>query len=197
MNEGSILASGSVRRLTLFSAVTTSSPGTGTVAANFSGTQTGCIVIVVQYTGQDTTDAVLQPTSTEGGGSNANSLAITLGSSLASASNQILAFIGHSTNEAQTAGGGGTQLASSDVGYTTPTARLAAYSEVNDNSVSASWATSSAKLAIACEVKAATVAGSVVKRWDGSAFQTTTVKRWDGSAWQTATVKRWDGSAWV
>ena len=37
------------------------------------------------------------------------------------------------------------------------------------------------------------------KRWDGSAWNsTTTAKRWDGSAWvDLSTAKRWDGSAWV
>lgn len=158
--EVTILSATSQRRLTLFSATASGSPGSGTITADYGGdAQTGAIIIAVEYTGQDTSDFVLQPASNEAGGAGATSLAITLAGALGAATNQICAFIGHNTNEAQTAGGGGTQLASSDVGYTTPDARLSVVSEVNDNSVSASWTTSSAKLAVACEVVEATGGG--------------------------------------
>ena len=144
------------RRLTLYSAVATGSPGSGTITVSFGGdAQTGAVVTAVQYTGQDATDAVLQPEASQGAGGGATSLSVTLDAALGASTNQICAFIGHNTNEDQTAGNGGTELASSDVGYATPDARLACYSQVNDNSVSASWTTSSAAIAVACEVKEA------------------------------------------
>lgn len=151
--EATILASASTRRLTIFSAQTGGSPGSGTITADYGGdAQTGTIIIAVEFTGHDTTTPTSQPTTNEGGAGGATSLSITLGSALSSANDKILAFIGHNTQEDQTAGGGGTELASSDVGYATPAAEMAVYYETNDNSVSASWATSSAKLAAALEI---------------------------------------------
>lgn len=152
--EATAQNSSGIIRLTTFSAVATGTPGSGAVIADFAGdSQTGCIVIVVEYTGQDATDPVLQPQAAGHlGGAGATSRTETLAGALAAAGNQILAFIGHNANEGQTAGGGGTELASSDVGYNTPTNRLAAYSEVGDNSLSASWSTASVWMAAAMEI---------------------------------------------
>lgn len=147
----------SVERVTLFSAVATGTPGSGAITADFGGdAQTGCIIAAVEYTGQDATDAVLQPLALGHSGAGVTSRTATLAGALGSASNQVLAFISHNVNEDQTAGGGGTELASSDVGYDTPGCRQGVYYEVGDNSVSASWASSSRGSWVACEVVAAT-----------------------------------------
>lgn len=158
-----IVAAAGTRRLTRWVAQATGSPGSGTVTVDFSGdAQTGCIIEVYEYTGFDTTTPTKQGTSNEGGGSGATSLSISLAGALTNAGSQVCAAIGHNTNEAETAGSGGTLLASSDVGYTTPDARLAVVYEVNDTTVSASWTTSSAKLAVACEIVEATGGGGDV-----------------------------------
>lgn len=143
-----------VERVTLFSAVCTGSPGSGAITADYGGdSQTGCIIIAVQYTGQHATTPILQTQATGfPGGAGVTSATVTLGGALAAATSQILTFISHNVNEDQTAGGGGTELASSDVGYNTPTQRMAAYSAVNDTSVSASWATSSRASTLGCEI---------------------------------------------
>lgn len=148
-----IQASAATRRLSRWVGVTTGSPGSGAVTVDYSGdAQTGCIIDVYEYTGQDGSTPTKQGTSNEGGGGGATSLSISLASALTNAGSQCCAAIGHNTNEDQTAGSGSTELSGSDVGYATPDARMGVYTEVNDQTVSASWATSSAKLAVACEI---------------------------------------------
>lgn len=44
---------------------------------------------------------------------------------------------------------------------------------------------------------AGTPAGTTLKAWNGSAWQSGALKRWNGSAWEAATLKRWNGSAWI
>lgn len=150
-----------VERVSLFSAVATGTPGSGAITASFGGdAQTGCIIIAVEYTGQDGTDPVLQPQANGHSGAGVTSTTVTLAGALGAATNQMLAFIGHNTNEDQTAGGGGTEVASSDVGYNTPTERFAAYFEVGGNSLSASWSTSSRANSVACEIVEAAAGGT-------------------------------------
>lgn len=159
--EASAQNSTAVDRVTLFSAVADASPGSGAITADFGGdAQTGCIITAVEYTGQDATDPVLQPEANGHAGAGVTGTTVTLASALGAAGNQILAFIGHNVNEAQTEGGGGTELASSDVGYNTPNTRMAVYSEVGDNSLSASWTTSSRANSLACEIVEATAAAA-------------------------------------
>lgn len=156
-NEGSIQASAATRRWTLFTATTTGSPGSGAGTADFGGdAQTGCTIYLIELTGQDTTDAFINFGSNEGGGAGATSLTLTLPSALSSANNMMIAGIMHNTVEDQTATGGGTELGSSDISYSTPSSRSGIYYALNDNSIGASWATSSAKLAIGIEVVEAT-----------------------------------------
>lgn len=159
--EATAQNSTAVERITLFTATATGTPGSGAVSAAFGGdAQTGCIITVVQITGQDTSDFCLQPLASGHAGAGVTSSTATLAGALASANNMILAAIGHNANEDQTAGGGGTELASSDVGYATPTARMAIYSEVGDNSVSASWTTASRANWVAFEVVEAVAGGA-------------------------------------
>ena len=161
-DHGSAQNSTFVTRITLFSAVCTSSPGSGVITADFAAdAQTGCIIIAVQYTGQDTTAPLIQPTIVGHSGAGVTSRTMTLTNPLGSAGNQMLSFIGHNTNEDQTAGGGATELASSDVGYATPANRMGVYHETNQNSHSASWATASVSNGASCEIVEA-AAGAVV-----------------------------------
>lgn len=44
---------------------------------------------------------------------------------------------------------------------------------------------------------AGTPAGTTLKAWNGSVWQSGALKRWNGSAWEAATLKRWNGSAWI
>lgn len=171
--EATIATGTGLTRYTLYSAVATGTPGTGAVTAGFGAdAQTGCTIWVVEYTGQHATTPVLQAAGNEGGGAGATSLTLTLAGALQAATSQMLAFIRHNTVEDQTATGGGTELASSEVSHLTPNANGAVYFAVNDTSIGASWATTSAKLGICCEIVEAVGGGANVT---GTAALATTV----------------------
>src|SRR3990172_3232589 len=71
-------------RLTTWSGKTIASPGSDSIAVSVAGTPTGCCIIVVEATGQDATDFVLQP-ETIGPGVTGTSISATLNGALAGA----------------------------------------------------------------------------------------------------------------
>lgn len=38
---------------------------------------------------------------------------------------------------------------------------------------------------------------SILRRFDGDAWQPATLRRWNGAAWEPANLRRWNGSEWV
>jgi hypothetical protein len=143
------------RRLTVFSGFTVASPGSAALTATFGATQTGCVIIVDDVTGQDLTDFVLQPI--DENEATGNTASITLGSGLASAESAIWSACGINVNEAQAPTGGETELG--DVGTTAPVTHLQTQFRINATTSSVSWASSTAQVVIgALEVKAATAA---------------------------------------
>jgi hypothetical protein len=157
-DEGSIQQAALTRRLTLFSAYASGSPGSGAITADFGGdAQTGCIIIAVEYTGQHATDFTAQPASiADAAGEVGESLS--LAAPVASGSQMIAAFY-HAVNEAHAAVVG-TMLASSDVGYATPAARVSVHHITNANTVECSWTTTSSTLGIGIEVIEAASGGT-------------------------------------
>ena len=153
-------ASQSNFRITAFSGFTVASPGSAALTASFGGaTQTGCIIQVVDVTGQNTSDFVLQPESA--GGVLSFGTSFTLNGALAAATSACLGFFAHNTNEAQTPVGAEIELA--DSGHAAPTRRLSVQYEINATTSGVSWATNSAPLSAGMEIKAgaAPVVGDV------------------------------------
>lgn len=37
----------------------------------------------------------------------------------------------------------------------------------------------------------------LLKRWNGSSWQTVVLRRWNGSSWVVNPIKRWNGSSWI
>lgn len=142
-------------RLTTWSGKTIASPGSDSVDVSVTGSPTGCCIIVVQATGQDTTDFVLQPETSDPGGTGTSASA-TLNGALAGTDSACLAFIAHNTNEDQVPTGGETEL--DDGGHSAPTRRLSAQFEINDTVTGANWTTASTRLIAAMELKAAAAA---------------------------------------
>jgi hypothetical protein len=150
--EIDLVSAGAVRRMTVYSGFTVASPGSDFVRATFGATQTGCVTIVDDVTGQDLTDFVLQPVvENEAAGTSA---AITLANALAGADSAIWSACGINGNEAQAPAGGETELA--DVGTTAPITHLQTQFQINDLTSSVSWTNSFGQVTIgALEVKAA------------------------------------------
>lgn len=139
--------------MTVWSGKTVASPGSDSITVTISGSPTGCMVIVVQASGQDATDFVLQPeilaTSSSG-----TSETVTLNGALAAATSIHLAFLAHNSNEVQNPTGGETEL--DDGGHASPTRRLSAQYEVNDTASSFSWASTGSSIVVGLELKQAT-----------------------------------------
>lgn len=156
--EIDLVSAGTVRRLTVYSGFTVASPGSAALTATFGATQTGCVIVVDDVTGQDVTDFVLQPgAETEATGTSASR---TLAGALAGADSAIWSACGNNINEAKTPTGGETELA--DVGTTAPTTNLQTQFKINATVSGVSWVTSTGNIVIgALEVKAA---GAAVPR---------------------------------
>lgn len=150
--ELTLVSTNDAMRLTVFSGRTVASPGSAALTADYGGVnQTGCIIQVVDVTGEDETDFVLQPEiNNHPGGTSASD---TLAGPLASAESACLAFIGHAANEVQTPTGGETELA--DSGHNTPTRRMSTQFEINDTTTGASWASNVVSQIAAMEIAAA------------------------------------------
>jgi hypothetical protein len=144
---------GSSNRLTVWSGKAISSPSSAVIS--ITGTSpTGCCIIVVQVTGQDPTDFVLQPEN--GALGSVASTTQQLNSALAGTDSAHLMFLGHNTNEVQNPTGGETEL--DDQGHNAPTRRFSAQYEINDRDSSMSWSTASSAVYALMEIKAAPTA---------------------------------------
>ena len=133
------------------------SPGSDDITVDFDAdAQTGCHLVLIEITGEDDTDLVIQSKLATGSGTSGT---VTLDSALGSANNAILAAFFHLVNEAHAPTGGETEIV--DSGYNTPTRRLSVSHKLNTNTAGASWATTGAWGAVAFEIKAA--AGAVTE----------------------------------
>jgi hypothetical protein len=140
----------------LWSGTVNGSPGADSIVLTAGGgaAPLGCNIVVVEITGQDTSDFVLQPEGNQFTGSTSRS--DTLAGALAAATSVCLAFFQHSTNEVHNPSGSETELAGSDGGHTAPTRRISAQYIVNNTTNGCSWTTSSFGVSLLCEIVEAT-----------------------------------------
>ena len=158
VQEATIVTANSNSRMTVFSAYASSSPGSGTVAVSFGGTnQTGCIITVDQATGVNATDFTNQPATSAPAGS-LTSTSITLPGALLSSLDYIWAFIGHGANEDSNPSGSETELTPSPLAHATPNRGAISEYLANSATAGASWTTSSVSIAaIGIEIVEASV----------------------------------------
>lgn len=116
--------------LTVFSGKAVASPGSDDVTATFGEAQGGCIIHIVQVTGQDATDFTRQPNGASGSG--ATSATVTLAGALAAATSRVFGCVYITLNSAITPNDGETELA--DSGHNSPTRRLQSQHKLNDTS---------------------------------------------------------------
>lgn len=160
-------ATTSTQKLYVYRALKSSGLGSGTYTVNeTSGTGTGCIALLLEVTGMDTSGsdgsgAIVQSPKND---PDTNATAGTVTFSAASAAgNRFFAATSHQANEATThdSGGGWTEI--DDQTIATPTNGLEAQwhaTDTSDTVANASWTTSSRWAAIGVEVKAAASAAA-------------------------------------
>ena len=166
---------GSTRRVTVFRAMEASGLGAGTITIDFGGanTQICCYWIVDELDGVDTsgTDgsgAVVQSVIRNLGAA-ATSGSITGMAALGSASNAVHSAWGHGANEATTPKSGWTELGEQFTNA--PNQCLETQWLINDNAPTASWATSAAYGAVACEIKAGAAAAFNIEQFGHRFFE--------------------------
>lgn len=144
------VAQAGTQGLVIFSGKATSSPSSDDLTATFGVTQAGCGIGIVQVTGQDATDFVVQ-TATDTGPS-ATAASVTLPGALVAATSIVLAAIGITENVAIDPANSETELL--DNGHNQPTRRMQIQYKLND--ATSSWTFASAiHRAAAIEIKEA------------------------------------------
>lgn len=157
--EADIPAAGGNMRLTVFSAVTTGTPGSGAVTADYGATtHAGCVIIVDQVTGQHATPTTGTNEQVDEDTGTLTSKSATLPNALSNSDSAVYAAFTHNTNERHAATDG-TELG--DTGHSGPTRNMSTVYQVNDLTVATGWATgSSVALSAAIEVVAAVAGGT-------------------------------------
>lgn len=154
--------SSGIYAMTIFSGTTIASPASDTFDVTVSGSPTGCIVIVVQVTGQDATDFLLQPELFYDSSAD-TSESMTLNSALSAATSACLAFFAHNANEATTPTGGETEI--EDGSHNLPNRGCSAQYKINDTVSAVSWTTSSTSYVAGMEIKEAAGAAAASLIW--------------------------------
>lgn len=162
------LTVGALLRMTVFSGRTVATPGSAALTISYGASQLGCHVQVVDVTGVDATDFVLQPEIAKSTVTSVSTSA-TLDAALAATTSACLAFIAHSRNGAQTPTSGETELA--DSGHIDPEARMSVQYEINDTTSGVSWTGLSDWIIAAMEIKAegtTPVSATVSAPWEST-----------------------------
>ena len=152
--ELDLQVTGAVSRMTVWSGKAIASPAGDTLNWNTGAdNQTGAIIDVVQVTGQDVTDFVLQPEIAQV--ASGTSASATLNGALAGATSAHLCFVGRQIVAASAPTGGETELDDGTTGtHGTPNRSLTAQYEVNDTTSGCSWSGNAVGAIALLEIKA-------------------------------------------